>query len=287
MNQEIKGFLCGIGAGLFYALMITFVKLSGDLPSIALVFFRNLICFIALLPLLRQNTIKSTKMHLHFSRSLTGFISLFGFFYAAQHSPVVNAVLFYNMSPLFIPIFAALWLKETLTWQKILLILTGFIGILLIIKPGFSFLQIASVVGISAGIINALTQVTIKKLSLTEKTNTILFYFFTFSLLVSAYPAFKNGFPSHNQLVWIYVSAMGLCAFSFQWLLTKAHSFLPATKVGSTLYSSVAFGGIFGWVFWKHIPDIWTLLGMAIIITASFCMLFEKKKLPLQNTDPV
>ena len=284
MNQESKGFICGILAGFFYALMMTFAKLSHDMSSISLVFFRNLICFLALLPALRSFTqLKTQKWGLHILRAISGVISLYGFFYAAQYSQMVNAVLFYNMSPLFIPVFASLWLKEKLSWQKIVMIMAGFGGILLIVKPGMSVFHIASIIGVAASMTNAFTQVTIKKLSATENTRTILFYFFIFSMLASFYPAFQSALPVSGNSCWFYVLAMGCCAFLFQWLLTQAHHFLPATKVGSVLYSSVAFGGLLGWVFWRQIPDIWTLLGILVIIASSLHILLEKKPAAASN----
>ena len=228
--------------------------LSSELPTEQIVFIRNLIGLFILIPwLIRKGISRLHTKHigLHISRSMVGLTPMVCLFYSWAHLPLAQASLLKQTSPIFIPIFALFWLKESIGLKTIIAIVIGFLGVVLIINPGAAHLNAVIIIALIGAMLSGLAKVFIRKMSVTETPGRIVFYFALIGTIVSSIPAML----SWVSLSWIQIgSLVGIAIFSTiaQLSLSKAYSHAPAGQLVPYTYTSVAFAALFGWLIWDE-----------------------------------
>ncbi|MGD2169899.1 MAG: DMT family transporter [Chlamydiota bacterium] len=272
------GSLFGLLAALSYTIMATLVKLSPEVRIEAMVFFRNVVSMIILLPFLlkKKISLKTKRFKLHTFRAIVGMLGLYAYFYAVRNLPLVNAILLANTSPLFIPLVVLLWIKSKIPKRRMFFLGLGFLGVALILEPNLHFPLVPSIIGLSAGLFVAVAMVSVRLLSKTEKTESILFYFFIFSIIISFFPMVFTWEP-FGEKMWIYILGVGVAATFFQFFITKAYTYIPATQAGCLMYMSIVFGGIIGFFLFDAVPKITILLGACLVILGGVLTLLDKK----------
>jgi len=211
--------------------------------------------------------LKTKNLRGHPGRGLAGVTAMYCYFYAIAHLPLAEAVLPNYSTPLFIPFIAALWLGEQVSMRLWAAIGVGFAGIVLILKPGLGMFTPVSLIGLASGMFGALAMVSIRRLSKTEPTLRIVFYFSVVCTAVSAVPlAWRWQTPDPG--LWTLLILMGALASLAQLLLTRAYSHAPAAQVGPFTYSTVVFAAAIGWMFWGEIPDLLSFGGTALVCLA-------------------
>ena len=168
----------------FFVSMGMLVKTLGpEMPSHQIVFYRNLLAAIIIFPILMRGTglqeFKTQRLNMHLLRSTSGVLAMFCFFYALANIELANAMLLKLTGPLFIPIIAILWIREHVSQKTVVGILIGFAGVVVFLNPGAE-IQLAALVGLIGGALAAFAKVTIRKMSDTEPTARIIFYFALF-----------------------------------------------------------------------------------------------------------
>ncbi|MEM7400938.1 MAG: DMT family transporter, partial [Pseudomonadota bacterium] len=251
-NTLVMGCLLAMLAELCFVGMGSLVKLlSENMPSQNVLFFRNLFGVLVLMPLIFKlgiKTLQTNEFKWHLLRSLSGVSAMYCFFYALSELPLADAMLLKISAPLFIPIIALIWLSEHISLRAIMAIMIGFLGVVLVLKPTGT-IHIASIAGLLGGALAALAKVTIRRMSPTEPTSRIVFYFGVISLLVSAMPMFWF-WKNPDQSEWLLLVLLGAFGTVGQLFLTKAYALAPASKIAPFTYSSILFAAIIGWLFW-------------------------------------
>ncbi len=207
---------------------------------------------------------RTGKIHLHLLRSVFGVSAMYCFFYTLGKMPLAEATLLSYTSPFFMPLFALLWLKEPISVKGSTAVLLGFLGILLILRPGTGIINIISFIGIGAGVSVALAAVTIRRMSGSESPGTMVFYFTLIATLISAVPlAWSWQGITLYQLVLLMV--MGTVAVTGQFLMAQGYALAPAAKVGPFTYFTVFFSSVWGWVIWGESLDAFFFSGAVLI----------------------
>lgn len=268
-NRPVAGSLLVLSASLTLATLGALVKLASTaLPNEVIVFFRNFLAFLCLLPwlMLPQNRqpLKTRRFRFHLLRSVTGLGSIYSLFYALAHLQLAEAVLLSFSTPLFIPLIARVWLKEPVPMRIAAAILLGFLGVALILKPGLSVFRPVALVGLTSAFLAAVSMVTIRQMSKTEPATRIVFYFSCLGTLGSALPLIRAWEMPSDDL-WLVLFALGLVAVIGQLLLTKGYSLAPAAQVGPFAYTNVIFSTFIGWWFWNEYLDTWSWVGALLI----------------------
>ena len=260
-----------LGAALLFAIMGALVKtVSVQLPSAQVVFFRNALGLVALLPWLLRGGIaglRTEHLGLHLWRSLSGVTAMYCFFYALAHLPLAQAVLLNYTAPLFIPLIAAVLLREPFPWPVRWAVLVGFIGITLILKPGVVRFNLDALIGLAAGVFTAFAFTAIRRMGKIEPTTRIVFYFGVIATLISAVPLFW-AWTAPAPALWGSLLLIGLLATIAQLLVTRAHAYAPAARIGLFMYSIVVFAALLGWLLWDEGIDQWSVLG-AVLVTGA------------------
>lgn len=271
-DEPVKGALCILGASFMFALVGAFVRAaSASLPNEVVVFFRNALVLVFLMPVFAAQrsmpVMTGGKMPFHVLRALAGLVSMYCYFYSLAHMKLAEAVLLSYTSPLFIPVIAFFWLHEPLNKGVRAAILIGFAGVLLILKPGLSIFQPVALLALTASLFASLAMVTIRRMSDTERPETIVFFYTLLSTVISAVPlAWAWQRPGKDALVVLFF--LGLAAMAGQLLMTKGYGLAPAAQVGPFVYCSVVFASIIGWVFWGESLDVLSITGSILVFVA-------------------
>lgn len=264
-----RGALFMLGSAALFAAMGGLIKIvSVRLPNEMVVFFRSAVGLLALIPWVWYrgglNALRTQHPRRHLMRALAGLAAMYCYFYAIAHMPLAEATLLNYSTPLFVPFIAWLWLGEPVGRSLKVALAIGFAGIVLILKPGLSLLTPVALVAAAAGVFAAVAMVSIRRLSHSESTTRIVFYFTAISTVISAVPlAWSWRTPEPG--LWAPLISMGVVASAAQLMLTRAYACAPAAQVGPFTYATVVFAALVGWLFWAEIPDVFSVFGALLV----------------------
>lgn len=294
MNQQIRlGAAYLLIGELLIALLAAMVrKVSADLSTDQVIFFRNLLGLLALLPLLcRRGSIANLKTHYltgHIIRSLIGVSAMYCYFWTLAHLPLTEAFLVKLSAPLFLPFFAYWWLREPTSKMNILALLVGFAGVFTILWPNLGDNRhndwpiIALWVGLLGAILMALSKIAIRSMAASEPSQRIVFYYALISSLITLPGALLHWRPVPNE-IWGWLIAIGIIASAGQLAITKGYRTAPTGAIGVYAYSAIIYGALLGWWFWDELPSWFTWAGALLIISAGLLNLYEK---PVKKSAP-
>lgn len=271
MKDKQKGMLSIMAAAFFFAAMNVFVKLSGDLPAPQKSFFRNLIAMIfAFMILMRSGeklSYRKKDLPMLLMRSIFGTIGILCNFYAVDHLLVSDASMLNKLSPFFVIIFSALFLKEKANTVQKISVVIAFIGALFVIKPSMDVFQnINSLIGVMGGLGAGIAYTCVRQLGKQGvKGARVVFFFSSFSCLVLVPYLLVDYHPMTMQQLLCLVGA-GLMAAGGQFSITAAYNFAPAKEISVFDYTQVVFAAILGFFFLGQIPDLYSVIGYVIII---------------------
>jgi drug/metabolite transporter (DMT)-like permease len=249
----------GMGASVKFA--------AGEAPNAVVVFGRNAFGLLALLPWLRSGPARglaTQRPWTHVLRTVSGLAAMACFFYAIGRLRLADAVLLNFSLPLFIPVVAFVGLGERFPVRLWRVLGLGFVGLLLILKPTPGLFQPAAVVGLAAGMLGAVAQVTVRALTRTEPATRIVFYFGALGTAIASVPA-ALAWKSPSATLWMALMASGVFATLGQLLMTAAYARAPAGQVGPFLYATVVFAALLDWSLWGSLPDGLSALGAVIV----------------------
>jgi drug/metabolite transporter (DMT)-like permease len=266
-----------VTSALLFAAMGEAVKVaSAHLPNAMVVFFRNafgLAVLLPWLPSLGTQGLRTAAWREHLVRALAGLAAMYCYFYAIGRIGLSEAIVLNYSLPLFVPLIARAWLGERVPARLWPALGVGFLGIVLILRPGIGVFRPAALLALAAAVLAALAQVGVRRLTRSEPILRIVFYFSLISAVVSALPLFFKAWTSPPRGLWLVLVAVGVLASLAQLLLTRAYSLAPATQVGPFIYSSVVFAGVFDWWLWGRVPDAAFVAGAVLVCAAGILAL--------------
>ena len=262
--------------------MIIKTLTADDVPTAQMVFLRSILSLALLIPWLMRKGISrlyTQRIGLHIARGVLGVTAMMCVFYAWGNLPLAQASLLKQTSPIFISIIAFLWLRESLGNKTILAIISGFIGVALIIDPGAenAHFNIVVFVALAGAMLAGSAKVVVRKMSDTETPGRIVFYFSLIGVLVSAMPA-SWVWVSLNWIQLAAIVGIAVLSTTAQFAITKAFSSAPAGQVGSDTYTSVAFAALFGWLIWNEVLSWQTILGILVIVAAGVLAALDRSR---------
>ncbi|MFT7880505.1 MAG: DMT family transporter [Sulfurimonas sp.] len=289
-----RGILYMIIASLSFAVMGGFAKVVSEiLPPVEVTFFRNVFGVMLVGYAIYKSPLKQIggKPMLLLFRGVMGFSALLAYFYIIAYIPLGEAVTYNKTSPIFVAIFAFLFLGEKLHGSAVFAILLGFTGILLIAQPEGGVFDKYDLLGIFSGLGAALAYTSIRELRQFYDTRAIVMSFMGVGtvapLLLMLMTPYVNppeeldfmfaAFVVPEGILWFYILMMGLSATFSQILMTKAYEHTKAGIVGTISYSNIVFALIIGIMLGDPIPDIWTFLGILLVITSGLIVALAKK----------
>ena len=263
-----------IFASFFFSLMTLCVKnIDKRIPIYELVFFRSLLSLIITLFVIKRKNLNpwGNNKRLLILRGILGTSALVCIFYAIRNMPLSISTVIQYTYPIFISIFAGIFIKEKITRNLFFALTIGWLGIFVILNPSqLSYINVeienlAVFIAFLGSICTALAYVTVKKLAFTENIYVIIAYFPLVSLITLLPLVLINWVtPNINELIWII--GIGLFTQLGQTFLTIGLKILPASEASTINYLQVLFGSIWGILFFNEIINLNFLLGALLVL---------------------
>ena len=276
INPNNKSFnkLNLIFASFFFSLMTLCVKkIDNRIPIYELVFFRSLFSLIITSLIIRKKNIKpwGNNKPLLILRGLLGTIALVCIFYSIRNMPLNISTVIQYTYPIFISIFAGILLNEKITKNIYIALITGWLGITIIINPyqlsnvNVEIENLTILVAFLGAISTSLAYITVKKLSLTEDIFIIIKYFPLISIILLSPIVLLNWVtPNLYDLFWIL--GIGIFTQSGQIFLTLGLKKLKTSEAATINYLQVLFASVWGILFFREIININFLLGSLLVL---------------------
>lgn len=281
MSETMQAILLFLFVLLCSAIIIGIVRhISPTFHTFQVVSCYNFFALVCFIPWLLRNgtkTLKTTKLKLLGTRAVLEFLSFSFSFYALTQIPLPMHTSLGFVTPIFGTIIAILVLKEKPTAYTYLCVISGFIGVLIITRPGIVAFNPGYIFALLSAAGFALCGNTIKVLTRTESSRVIAFYMLLMSTFISLpFGLFHWTMPEGTQ--WLWLIAIGVLAYSQQIAVAAALSKVPYTTVIPLNFAQLVFVSIIAYAFFDQLIDIWTLAGASIIIAGTLFNAYMSSK---------
>ena len=291
MSKNHLGAVYMILSVLFFSFMDILIKVTDEYDVGQIMFFRALFGLVPIFFLIPKNRMKNfykTKnIKLHFYRSFFGAIAMAAIFIGLRNFQLAEVTALAFSGPLWVVLFSMFFLSEKIRLKRWIAVGLGFIGVIIISKPGFDNLNFYYIYPIIFCIGFAGVSILIRKLTLAgESIWLIAFYFSLVSglggLLTIPFGVWKM--PSTYDFILLIL--IGLLGGIANLLLTQSYKLAEVTLTTPLKYLSLVIAIIFGFYFFEEIPSIYTLSGAALIVVSSAIIFIRESQLKKPITLP-
>ncbi|HSX26550.1 MAG TPA: EamA family transporter, partial [Chlamydiales bacterium] len=280
------GILFILLAWLFFTLMATLSRFATATLSLStVIFFQNFIGLLGVIPWIfhhGSSSLKTDRFGLILVRALTGLLSFIFLFMAVERTSLVDAILLNNAAPILIPFVTWIWLKIPINHKLWPGIIAGFLGIILILKPGKEIIDPGALLAFGAAISSSITMVSIRLLTSTERHHTVLFYYFLIASFLCL-PISLYTWKNPTGIEWLYLIGIGVLYYCGQWAFIRAFHHAKPSELGPFCYMAVVYSGFIEWILWGNIPDLLVWIGIALVCIGCIWTIRHSKPTPLKN----
>lgn len=271
-NPHLRAALLMMGSTVFFGLMAVAIRLASQtLHTFEIAFFRNFFGVIAALPLLLRHgpdLLRTTQLPRYLFRCVIGVMSMFCGFWAIGHLPLAQAVSLSYSTPLFVTIAAVLMLGEQVRARRWAAVVLGFVGVLVIVRPGSASFTGGTLIALSAAVLSGLVSIQIKQLSRTEPADRIVLWTTLLWVPMSLGPAlFVWEWP--RGITWLWVAAAGGLGTGGHMLWTRALKLGDVSALTPISFMQLPIVATLGYLLFDEQVDRWTALGAGIIFAAN------------------
>jgi drug/metabolite transporter (DMT)-like permease len=266
----MKAIIFSLLGWMFLPVMDGFAKfLSDDLPILQITWARYFFTVVFTLPIMifffKKQLVWSDKPKLQILRGLILLSANICFFYAISIISLAKALTLAFVAPLIVTAFSPVMLGEKVGFRRWTAVVVGFVGSLVVIRPGFVELNFASLAALGTGILYGFYLIITRKLSTSDNPLlTLLMTGMVGAILVSAIIPFYWVKPSLNQ--WSLMAGIGVFACIGHLFLILSLKYADASKLAPLGYTEIIPNVLIGYYFFSELPDNWTYLGLFIII---------------------
>ena len=207
-------------------------------------------------------------------RSVFGTIGIFGNFYALSHIPLGDACMLNKLSPFAAVVASWLLLGERVTLRQGVAVAIAFVGAMFVVKPGFALAgeTTAALAGLAVGIAAGLAYTCVRRLGILKVEPSFIVLFFSgFSTLVTVpFLVFD-----YHPMTWAQVATLfgaGVAATAGQFGITAAYRLAQPRELAVYDYTNVVFAALLGFAVFGQVPDVFSWLGIAIIVSMGFAI---------------
>ena len=266
----MKAIIFNLLAWVMLPIMDGFAKyLSSDLPVLQITWARYFFTVAFTFPIMfffYRNQLKwSEKPKLQFLRGLILLTANICFFYSISVISLAKALTLAFVAPLIVTAFSPIFLSEKVGLRRWLAVIIGFIGSLVVIRPGFVEINLASLAALGTGVMYGFYLIITRKLSTSDNPLlTLLLTGVVGAVIITCVMPFVWVKPSLNQ--WSMMAAIGIFACVGHLFLILSLKYADASKLAPFSYFEIITNIIIGYYFFSDFPDNWTFLGLFIIV---------------------
>lgn len=294
-NAPLTGIAYKVGAVLIFLVMSSLLKASNGIPAGELVFFRS---FFGLVPVViflwmqgeLGEGVRTRNLAGHVGRGLVGTVSMGLGFFALTRLPLPEAVTINYAMPLFIVALSALVLHERVHIYRWSAVVIGLVGVVIIAWPRLTVVStgidtgaaIGALAALAAAAVGAVAQLLVRRLTQTERSATIVFYFLAVSSVISLV-TIPFGWQWPTGLQAVYLVGAGIAGGIAQILMTESYRHAELSVVAPFEYTSLVFSVIIGFLFFGDVPTWFMLVGGLIVVGSGLFIIYRERQLGLDN----
>jgi len=272
-QAPLQGVLWMVLAAFFFAVSVGLVRyLSTTIHAFEQTFWRQVLGLLIILPFVWRNGLiglRTRQIKTNLLRNLIGYAGISMSFYCVTLIPIAEAMALQFTLPLFTIVFAMLILGEKVGPHRLAATAIGFLGALIILRPGMIAIQFGALVALGSAACLAMSDTLVRRLSRTESTLMIVFYGYVLQTPI-AFAAAQPVWVTPSAADWPWLIALGACSFIAQWGLSRAFVLAEASLVSPILFLRLPIVAAIGYAFFAQVPDIWTWVGAAVIFGSSY-----------------
>ncbi len=271
MSPATVGALWMITAACLLGLVSLLARQSATtLHPFEVAFFRNVGQFVLMLPwvvMVGIHVARTQRVWAHVRRSLFGVCAMLSWFWVVTQMPIAEATAISFSAPLFTTAGAALFLGEKVGLRRWLATVVGFMGVLLIIRPGINEVGLAQVVALLSAVLIACAMLANKSLSRTEAPNAMVLWMGGLMSVFSLGPALTV-WVWPDGWAWAWLLTLGVVATAAHLCINRAYGASDASFIAPFGFAQIPFVAMMGFILYAEMPDLWTWVG-AFVIAAS------------------
>lgn len=290
-DRILYGIALRLGAVAVFSVMNALIKLAeaGGANLAELLFFRQtfslpvVVAWIALGPGL--GSIRTQRIGAHLSRAALGLFSMCFIFATYLLLPLAEATTLQFTLPIFATILGALLLREPTGWHRWGAVMAGFVGVLIVARPGTGHMASMGVLtGLTGALLSAGVSILLRQISRTEPAPTIVFWFSALSIPPTAI-AFALYGGAHPLSTWLLMIGIGLTGGIAQLFMTASLGAAPVAAVVPMDYTGLVWAAIYGWLLFGAVPSWSTWIGAPVIIASGLYIVWREQRLRREKVD--
>ncbi|KPQ11518.1 MAG: S-adenosylmethionine uptake transporter [Saliniramus fredricksonii] len=255
--------------------------LTQTYSPLQILFLRNVIALpFALMIALRMGgtgALRSYRPSVHLLRGILWVAGTFLFFTSLRFLQLAEATALIFVAPFFIIALSAAFLGERVGWRRWSAVIAGFIGVLIVVRPGGATFQLASLLPVATAFVYALMMLGSRFVDSRESVWTLLLYLTGTSALLSTVLVPFVWVPVRMEHLWLFV-AIALCGTAGITMMTQAFRLAPASIVAPLDYTALLWATLLGWLIWNEMPDGVTFIGAGIIIASGVWVILRERR---------
>lgn len=272
LSGNSRGALWMIASGLGFSVMAVGIKLLGHgLDSFQIAFFRVAIGLLAILPFIASAPLaqlKTRHLPVHAVRGVFGLAAMYCSYYAIARMPLADYTALSFTKPLFAVLLAVLILGETVRWRRWTATACGFLGVLVMVRPGAGTFQPAALAALADAFSIAFLITLVKRLPPQETPLGMLFYFGVFGTALAAGPAiYYWQWPTVYE--WGLLIGVGVLGALAQSCWIRAFRSGEASAVAPFDYLRLPIAATIAFIGFAELPTLWTLIGAGVIVAST------------------
>ena len=256
--------------------------LTADYSPVQILFLRNLIALpVAILIALRMGGIAALRSYrpvAHLVRAVLWLCAATLFFTGLTYLGLAEATTLVFAAPVFITALSALLLKETVGWRRWSAVFVGFLGVLVVVRPGSAAFQNATLFPVATALFYAALMISARWVDPRESVWTLMLYLVGAGALLSGIVSPFVWSAIRVEDLWLFF-AIALFGTAGMTMMTQAFRFAPAAVVAPFDYTALLWSTMLGWLLWNEIPDLATYVGAGIIILSGLFIVFRERQL--------
>lgn len=290
MNPRLKGIALMAAAIVIFALLDGLAKfVMQTLPPPVAVFFRYFIALLLSMAIIERTGRPAVLVSRHpgwqVIRGLTLLASTYLNFAAITYLQLAQTAAISFTIPLWVCALSVPLLGEHVGFRRWAAVLIGFLGVLVIMRPGTMGFHWAMFLSLAAAFCGSIYNIATRKVGGRDRTETSLFYVGLVGALVAALPL-----PWYWQMPegiqWPILLAMGLAGGFGHFLLIQAHRLAPASMLAPFVYTQIVWMILIGLILFHDVPEMWTIIGAAIVIASGLVVFARERALGRQTETP-
>lgn len=281
MPPTVRGAVFMMLAAASWAALILLVRhVSTRYSVFEILFFRNVFSLVILIPWMAsvgRAAFRTRRLPMHGLRTALAYFGMLGMFYGIARIPAAEVVALQFTQPLFIAVMAAIILGETVGLQRKLALAAGFAGILVIVRPGFAEVNLATIIVVASAITYAGSNICIKSLMRTDSAAQATIYVNLIMLPLSLIPtAFDWVTPTPIDLLWLV--GVGITGTLGIYFVSRSYAAADASAVVPYDFMRLPFTALGAYVLFAEPIGLWTAAGALIIFASSYALVrFERR----------